>query len=75
MRRGRDGASDPAVPSACDHLPPLSLDDAIRAAYPVLASQRATAEAFGVSKGKVQSLTTRPAEIELAAASMNGNSS
>lgn len=73
FRSGRREDASALAMSACDHQPPLSLDDAIRAAYPVLQSQRLVAEAFGVSKGKVQSVTTRPAVDEPVAVSMNGS--
>ncbi len=71
FRRGRDGAGSFAVPAACDHRPPLSLDEVIRAAAPVL-SKRQIASAFEVSRARVDKVL--PPARELAeVAGMNGD--
>lgn len=57
LRTGRSVAAGRPGGAGCDHVPPLSLDEAIAAAYPVMRSQRQTALAFGVSKSKVAAVT------------------
>jgi len=74
-RRGRGAPQEPGVPAACDHRPPLSLDDAIAAAGAHLPKRR-IAEVFEVSRARVDKvLPPAPRPAELAGAGLNGQAS
>lgn len=76
VRRGRGGDVARPVPAACDHElppPPLSLDDAIKAAAAAGLSKRRIALVFECGRPRVDKvLPPEPRADELAEASLNG---
>lgn len=78
IRRGRGGDVDRPAAAACDHElppPPLTLDDAIRAAAEAGLSKRRIADVFECGRPRVdQVLPPVPKVPELAAAGLNGSS-
>jgi hypothetical protein len=72
-RRGRGGVCLQPAPATCDHVPPLSLDDAIRGAAPHL-SKRKIAEMFEVSRPRVDQVLPPVPKVAGVAAS-NGSES
>jgi hypothetical protein len=67
LRRGRASTSPPPGAATCDHLPPMSLAEALRAAAPYQ-SQRELAANFAVSK-TTAARKGRPADAPAAATS------
>lgn len=79
VRRARGGEFARPLPATCDHElppPPLTLDDAIRAAADAGVSKRQIALAFECGRPRVDKvLPPEPKVPELAAAGLNGDGS